>query len=577
MKKSRKKISSIIVALMMAFSITACGNQIQVTEDIRDDQDTEVTTEEVTEDGTVPPPTDGDGYDNPNGEGDGDATATDPETDTDNTETASADAVESGPIVLIKTYSKTIYDDDSYDVLYTCSYDTLVMAEGTDEAYPGVKLACDTYNSTAGVYSDWTEEDIKASAKEQKEAAPEYFGGYSDKSSAFISRLDDKIFSISTSFSSFYGGAHGMYGNGGYVFDAQTGEALSIEDVADIEELKTAAMEIFSRDYSQVAENEPTSVDALQSAFDNPDTLTWTMGPESLTLIFNPYEIASYAAGQQLLDIRYDDWQNVFINGYGSSDSDWALKTNQMMVDLNGDGALDYFAVNENTEYVEDYDYSFINGYTISAGSEELNVECYTYAMDTYLVKKDGHFYLYIVTLGDNDWHTLYMYALGDKITELGEMDGEFSGATNYQDYEYDEETGYNSVIEGKLYNPDYFYIRKRMDLISTFDAVRPCTINEKGEIVPLREGFAPAYDFVLTSKKELTFDTVDASGTITGSKTIPAGTEYSIYLTDDEKYVDMKLSDGTIVRVNVETGSWPHTINGEDLEELFDGIMFAG
>ena len=85
---------------MMAFSITACGNQIQVTEDIRDDQDTEVTTEEVTEEGTIPSPTDGDGYDNPNGEGDGDATATDPETDTDNTETASADAVESGPMTM---------------------------------------------------------------------------------------------------------------------------------------------------------------------------------------------------------------------------------------------------------------------------------------------------------------------------------------------------------------------------------------------------------------------------------------------------------------------------------------------
>jgi hypothetical protein len=40
---------------------------------------------------------------------------------------------------------------------------------------------------------------------------------------------------------------------------------------------------------------------------------------------------------------------------------------------------------------------------------------------------------------------------------------------------------------------------------------------------------------------------------------------------------VDLKLDDGSIVRIEIDDSDYPHTVNGIDIEEAFEGIMFAG
>jgi hypothetical protein len=60
-------------------------------------------------------------------------------------------------------------------------------------------------------------------------------------------------------------------------------------------------------------------------------------------------------------------------------------------------------------------------------------------------------------------------------------------------------------------------------------------------------------------------------------NQTIKTGTECRIYRTDGEKTVDLVLTDGRIARVTVDASNWPQTIGGEDISDLFDGVMFAG
>ena len=57
----------------------------------------------------------------------------------------------------------------------------------------------------------------------------------------------------------------------------------------------------------------------------------------------------------------------------------------------------------------------------------------------------------------------------------------------------------------------------------------------------------------------------------------IKAGEEFEFYRTDNETYVDMKLSDGRICRLKVDCSRWPYKVNGIDSEECFDGMMYAG
>ena len=41
---------------------------------------------------------------------------------------------------------------------------------------------------------------------------------------------------------------------------------------------------------------------------------------------------------------------------------------------------------------------------------------------------------------------------------------------------------------------------------------------------------------------------------------------------------MDLKRADGSAVRCRLdESHGWPYTIGGVDIEEAFDGIMFAG
>jgi hypothetical protein len=75
----------------------------------------------------------------------------------------------------------------------------------------------------------------------------------------------------------------------------------------------------------------------------------------------------------------------------------------------------------------------------------------------------------------------------------------------------------------------------------------------------------------------DLEFDEVDAEGNVIGKTTIPKGTIYYMYRSDGETYVDCKTEDGTYVRIVVDHSDYPYLVNGINLEDAFDGIMFAG
>ena len=36
-------------------------------------------------------------------------------------------------------------------------------------------------------------------------------------------------------------------------------------------------------------------------------------------------------------------------------------------------------------------------------------------------------------------------------------------------------------------------------------------------------------------------------------------------------------LKDGRMVRLTLDSRDWPRTINGKDIGDIFDGVVFAG
>lgn len=46
---------------------------------------------------------------------------------------------------------------------------------------------------------------------------------------------------------------------------------------------------------------------------------------------------------------------------------------------------------------------------------------------------------------------------------------------------------------------------------------------------------------------------------------------------TDEESRVTVEDEKGTVYQLQVDGQDWPHTIEGRNIEELFEGLVFAG
>ena len=66
-------------------------------------------------------------------------------------------------------------------------------------------------------------------------------------------------------------------------------------------------------------------------------------------------------------------------------------------------------------------------------------------------------------------------------------------------------------------------------------------------------------------------------NGTESGSITLKKGSKVLYCGTDNKKTAYLALDDGTRAAVKIDSYDWPRTIDGAAIEDLFDGIMFAG
>ncbi len=459
--------------------------------------------------------------------------------------------------------------DDDGAVLYRNEYEELVLTDSTAGAYEGLKVAVEDYNSENN--GSGASDDLIEMAKEQKKNS-DYFSEYYDYNYATVYRKDDVVFSIKRDFGDYKGGAHGFYGIDGFNYDASTGNRLSINDViADMDGLKNAALEALSRDYKDLIESDKNVEKKLEESFDNPENLKWTMGPLDFTLYYNPYDIAAYVAGMQILNISYAEYPDVFKDGYGTTTKDYIIKASEARIDFDGDGKLDKLTT-DNKLSDDGHD---ILGVKINTGISKKTVELYAYSVDKYIIKKGDHYYLYIEGSSDNDYRSIYMFELtGGKIKELGEEAGGVESSTTRTYYDDD---GNNIYTMDCFYDPELLYIGEFQHLLSSFTGVKKCKVGDDGKIAVVDPNYRCLTDHKLTSKRDLKLKTVDASGNETGEITVPSGSTFLPIISDDKTYSDCQLEDGTLVRLPVDSSDWPHKVDGDDLENVFDGVMFAG
>lgn len=455
--------------------------------------------------------------------------------------------------------------DSCYEETYIMHghYNTLNL-ESTE--YPKLTEAVNSYNALlANSMQAGMDKLEEWGLEEYREYGAESFRGpYVLENDTYIRRADSEVLSAVENVYEYSGGAHGNESFACVNIDVATGEDLALEDIIIDFSLLPGILETELKEkypdvdywtdslYTMLMEYvEPTSEDY------QPD-FTWTLDYEGVTFYFSDYEISSYVDGTQQVTLAYSEYPSIYNKEFfvGGVEKNYVLQLPDSWrvsdVDLYGDGKTDYITVRQN--YTGDGD--FCDSFDIIVNGNSFTQDTYCYELDTYLVKSDGKYYLYVQRKLENDYKSVCVFQITDNSVEFVK---EFDGG-----------------MEMFLQSKD-FRVTKRFDILSTYQGTAKCYLGEDGLPVEYHDSYEVVGNMVLTSIADITVDLIDEQGNLLGSTyTFPAGTTYRFIATDGSSTVDVEMSDGQRGRFYVEPG-WPSTVNGINTEELFEMLYYAG
>ena len=143
-------------------------------------------------------------------------------------QTSTADAVYS---VVTGTGAITGQDDATYEMMYQITYPYISLSDEDKERYPALQAALDAKNQAFANSAAESESWYADAAAQSKEIDGEYFTMLYSEEELSVVRADARALSVVGSYSSYGGGAHGMYGYHSYNFDPETGNEIGIRDV----------------------------------------------------------------------------------------------------------------------------------------------------------------------------------------------------------------------------------------------------------------------------------------------------------------------------------------------------------
>lgn len=466
------------------------------------------------------------------------------------------------------------YLDICFERYYDSYYDEVQLMYGyydvirfNEPEYPALTEAVreysDSHADTVQTYLDEMEQWAKEEYEEYGQDM--YMGAYGEQSKFAVRRADTQVLSIVESNYTYAGGAHGVSGFSSVNFDVATGEEIALESVVkDLNSLPAVLTTEILEKYPDITYWTDTLEETFQKYVTSSETeyvptFVWTLDYEGVTFYFGNYEIGSYADGLQVVTIFYKEYPQLLEDGFFTGvSSDYVLKLSGWSegsdVDLNGDGVKDYIAVTRNYSSEPGVDYS--ESYNITVNGNTITREIYCYELETYLVKAEDKYFLYVKRKIENDYESVCVFHITENSVEyVGEFSGGFLSFTNSLDFE----------------------LTKRMDLLSTYSAVAKCYVGADGMPVEKEGVYIITNPLTLTSTVEISADLVDENGNLTGeTATFLPGTDFTLQRTDGKTYVDVLSGNGQWCRFYT-TSDWPPTVNGMDATSSFEMLWYAG
>ena len=406
-----------------------------------------------------------------------------------------------------------------------------------------------------------------------------------------VLRADNVLFSFIETNENYYGGAHGMYSVAGYAYDVETGKNLSFTDiVVDETKIRDLIAEKLDEEYGDIF------FDDIHTLIDQYDfnSLCWSISYFDVTLYFNPYDLGPYASGSQQVVFPFSEYADLFDEKYLSVPEQFVTQLSeyeQFCMDVNGDGKNEDIGLS--SKYLEDDCLSVL----ISVDGKETDSDSWSYRIDTYLIKVQNKVYLYLFEHHENDYVTLKVYDFAKE--DFVENDNANLYITEKSNFEERDNISFCESTSPVFSNPEKVRMASRLETLSTYQGTKEYHVNESGMLVTDDDYYDVEVSFLIKTLEDIPCQIVSGEEMNTSeSGTIPAGTfvkiisatedkvfvveavgyapdenndMYGFYEDDNTKYNTEEIF---CIQLDEEFGN---TLNGRDVWELFDGLMYAG
>ena len=406
-----------------------------------------------------------------------------------------------------------------------------------------------------------------------------------------VLRADNVLFSFIETNENYYGGAHGMYSVAGYAFDVDTGKNLSFTDiVVDETKIRDLIAEKLDEEYGDIF------FDDIHTLIDQYDfnSLCWSISYFDVTLYFNPYDLGPYASGSQQVVFPFSEYADLFDEKYLSVPEQFVTQLSeyeQFCMDVNGDGKNEDIGLS--SKYLEDDCLSVL----ISVDGKETDSDSRSYRIDTYLIKVQNKVYLYLFEHHENDYVTLKVYDFAKE--DFVENDNANLYIPEKSNFEERDNISFCESTSPVFSNPKKVRMASRLETLSTYQGTKEYHVNESGMLVTDDDYYDVEVSFLIKTLEDIPCQIVSGEEMNTSeSGTIPAGTFVKIISATEDKVFVVKAvgyapdenndmygfyeDDNTkynteeifCIQLDEEFGN---TLNGRDVWELFDGLMYAG
>lgn len=482
--------------------------------------------------------------------------------------------------------------DGSVQINYSLKTGGLVLSDEEAAAYPELNQALTLEYDTL---KKNTQEDLN-NLKESAEEMVEYMQGDDNMQliaeyAPYVLRADENVVSYEQFYDDYYGGTHGYHSYAGFTFDTKTGKKLDLYDVITGEEsVKAGIIQELKNKYASedglVENNTPEEdADAFFEYVDSKDqsgAVAWSLSADRLNIYYNPYNIGSWALGIVSVSLPFEKYPDAVKEEYKMGPSDYSVKIGiyaDYSADIYNDGSFSDVSVYP--DGTDDYANGALriqiqdeNGQVTSRVFDDM----YYFTMEAYYVKTGNRHFLHVFTHSENDWTADNVYEITNgQIRDLGYVEG--TPALIRYEYNYNEDSLFTNSEDVAAYNdPGALYLEKTMNAFSTYSGSRHYHVGSSGLLESNDPYVAGPAEIVVTVKKALTVKKTDASGRENGkTEVIPVGTKLYFYMTDNESYVIFRYDGDQYGKVSMYNSDWPQKINGEELESVLDGLIFAG